>query len=264
MEYTNTRSPQMFQNERSRDAAKVVACGIMIGSALLFPLANAEESWLRTATLASFLLSAPSFHVLHIEPFVRFGRFTAAVAFTLLLVAVLVAGSSRTELIPWLPLFSVALSLITVVINDIFQHDADVESEFSGVSIDTLSDRSLRTVSTQPRAPLGLESNRFDPLYFGRHGPSSTASAGTDTNVTDISLTGGIVGQWPPPWDEQTLSYFRDAIPPGLEHAADMPHAKPAARGGHGNPDVDSDLESDHGTVQSDQPLLGPHGGVIS
>jgi hypothetical protein len=69
MEYTH--SPQTFQGERFRDAAKVAACGIMIGSALLFPLANTEESWFRVATLASFLFSAPSFIVLHLEPFIR-------------------------------------------------------------------------------------------------------------------------------------------------------------------------------------------------
>lgn len=33
------------QNERTR--AKVVTCGIMIGSALFFPLANTEEPWVR-------------------------------------------------------------------------------------------------------------------------------------------------------------------------------------------------------------------------
>lgn len=49
MEPTHTRSPQTFQNEMFRDAAKIAACGIMIGSALLFPLANTEESWFRVA-----------------------------------------------------------------------------------------------------------------------------------------------------------------------------------------------------------------------
>lgn len=186
----------------------------------------------------------------------RFGRFTAAVAFTLLLVAVLVAGPSRAELIPWLPLFTVALSLITVVIHDIFQHDGDVEDEFLGVSIDTLSDRSLRTVSTQRRAPLPLESNRFDSLYFARHGPSSTASARTGTDVTNITLT-GVVGQRRPQWDDQTLGFFLGAVLPEQGHTME-PHGKPVIPEGYGHPDVDSDLDSDRGTVESDQPLLGP------
>lgn len=192
----------------------------------------------------------------------RFGRFTAPVAFALLLVAVLVAGPSRTDLIPWLPLFSVALSLITVVIHDIFQYDGNVEDEFSGVSIDALSDRSLRTVSTQRRAPLPLESNRFNPLYFARHGPSSTTSTRTGTDVTDITLT-GVVGQWRPQWDDRTRIYFPEAVRPDQEHTTEEPHAKPASPEEYGNPDVDSDLDSDRGTVESDQPLLGPQGGVI-
>jgi hypothetical protein len=179
------------------------------------------------------------------------------VAFTLLLVAVLVAGPSRTELIPWLPLFTVALSLITVLIHDIFQHYGDVESEFSGVSIDGLSDRSLRTASTERRAPLPLESNRFNPLYFDLPGPSSTASARTGTDMTDITLT-GVVGQCRPQWDDRILGFFRAAVPPGQEHTMKEPQAKPAIPEGYGNPDVDSDLDSDHGTVESDQPLLGP------
>ncbi|KAH6650844.1 hypothetical protein F5144DRAFT_638126 [Chaetomium tenue] len=254
MEHTHARHTQTSQSERTR--AKVIACGIMIGSALFFPLANTEEP-----TLTGFLLSAPSFHALHIEPFIRFGRFTAAVAFTLLLVAVLVAGPSRTELIPWLPLFSVALSLITVVIHDIFQYDGDVEDEFSGVSIDAQSNRSLRTVSTQPRAWPPLESNRLDSVYFARHGPSSTASARTGTDVTDITLT-DVVGQWRPQWDDRTRIYFPEAVRPDQERPMEEPHAKPASPEGHGNPDVDSDLDSDRGTVEPDQPLLGPQGGV--
>jgi hypothetical protein len=49
MEFPHIRGPQTFQSEMFCDAAKVIACGIMIGSALLFPLANTEESWFRVA-----------------------------------------------------------------------------------------------------------------------------------------------------------------------------------------------------------------------
>jgi hypothetical protein len=266
MEHSHTNSQQKPRSEALRDAAKVVACGVMIGSGLLFPLANAEGLWFRAVVLSFFLISALSFHALHIEPFVRFGRFTAPAALTLLFVAVLAAGPSRTELIPWLPLFAVALSLITVVIHDISQHRGDdAVDKFSGVSIDTLSDRSVRTMSTQPRAPLALESNRHNSLYFTRHGPSSTVSLQTGTDGTDITLT-GVVGQYGQHWDDQTRSYFPDAFLPELGHREEI-HARTPIPEGNGYPDVDpvldSDLESNHGTVASDHPLLGPQGDVF-
>jgi hypothetical protein len=47
MEYTHTNSQQKPRSEALRDAAKIVACGVMIGSSLLFPLANAEGLWFR-------------------------------------------------------------------------------------------------------------------------------------------------------------------------------------------------------------------------
>ncbi|KAH6853678.1 hypothetical protein B0I37DRAFT_349099 [Chaetomium sp. MPI-CAGE-AT-0009] len=243
MEYPHTYTRQKPRSEAFRDAAKIAACGIMVGSALVFPLANTEASWFRAV----------------------FGRFTAPVALTLLLVAVLAIGPSRTDLIPWLPLFAVVLSLITVVIHDISQHVGDAECEFSGVSIDTESNRSLRTISTQPRAPVPLESNRHNSLYFDRHGPPSTTSLQTWTDGTEITLT-GVVGQRREHWDDQTQSYFPGTFLPDQEHTEEL-HARLAIPEGSENPDVDSNLDSDldsnHGTVESDQPLLGPQGGRL-
>ncbi|KAK3310155.1 uncharacterized protein B0T15DRAFT_488845 [Chaetomium strumarium] len=119
--------PPLFRQRQRRGgelrhAIKITACGGMIGTAVLFPLANVQGLWFRAVTLSIFTLSALAFHALHIEPFIRFGPYTAAAALVFLLVAVLSAGSSRKDLIPWLPLFIASVSLITVATHEASQH----------------------------------------------------------------------------------------------------------------------------------------------
>ena len=198
----------------------------------------------------------------------RFGSFTAAAALFLLLVSVLAAGSSRQELIPWLPLFIASLSLITVAIYDISQRMGprplcNAEDDYlTGVSIDARSDTSLRTMSTHQRPLPPPDSNRLDSLYFARHGPSSRSSHRTGTNVTEISLS-SVVAQCRPQWDVQTKSYFPETILPDQENPEE-PIIRSASPDAQGDADPDSDLDSDHGTVESSHPLLGPQGGVMS
>jgi hypothetical protein len=265
MEPTHRHRQQLPQDHGLRDIVKMVVCGGMIGTALFFPLANAEGLWLRAVTLSIFILSALVFHALHLRPFVRFGPYTAAVALVLLLVAVLAAGSSRKEFIPWLPLFIASLSLITVSIHEISLHFEPrrvsfiPEDTFTGVSIDGWSERSSRTISTQQRPQPLPESTRRDSLLFARHGPSSRTSDRTSTNVTDISLS-SIVGQCRPQWDARTRAYFPDVVLSDQD-ATGEPHARTTSPGLMSNPDSSSDSDSDHGSVESNQPLLGAQRG---
>ncbi|KAL2128715.1 hypothetical protein VTI74DRAFT_8805 [Chaetomium olivicolor] len=252
------------REEGPRHAIKVVACGGMIGTAILFPLANAEGLWLRAVTLSIFILSMLGFHALHVEPFLRYGPFTAAAALVFLLVAVLSAGSSRKELIPWLPLFIASLSLITVALYEVSRLygrrplSFTVEDEFSGVSIDTWSERSHRTLSTQSGSQPLLESNRLDWLYFVHNGPPSRSSHRTGTNSTDITLS-GVVGQCQPHWDAQTLSHFSGHARPE-EEAMEEPHARIASPGQENPSELGLDMPSDDGAVESSQPLLKHQG----
>lgn len=190
------------------------------------------------------------------DPCSRFGLFTVAVALVLLLVAVLSAGSSRRELIPWVPLFITCSSLITVAIYELSQQTRarsipqGVEEEFSGVSIDTWSDRSLRTVSGPLEPGLPFESTRFNPLYFALQGPSPRTSQRTSTNATELSL-GSVAGRCRPQWDSQTRSFFPDDLPElgaqGGPHSGD-------SQGYENSQDPDPDSGSEHGTVN--QPVL--------
>lgn len=182
-------------------------------------------------------------------------------ALILLLVAVLSAGSTRRELIPWLPLFIASLSLVTVAIYEIFQHartrplSITAEDSLSGVSIDTWSERSLRTWSGPREPQVPAESNRFDPLLWSLHGPSSRCSHRTDTDATELSLS-SVVGQFREDWDAHTRSHFRDDISP-------EPNSHREAHPGDGQSqetvaDRNSDLGSEHGTEELSRPLLGP------
>lgn len=197
-------------------------------------------------------------------------------ALVLLLVAVLAAGSSREDLTPWLPLFITSSSLVTVVMSELLLHvnpypaaanaEFNSEYEFSGVSIDSLSDCSLRTLSSRPRSQSAFESTRRDSLYFDRHGPSSTASGRTGTGLTDITLS-SVVGQCQPHWDARTRSHFMEK--PTLPDQDAMNPKEPQNRivspNGEDYPDPgtdaeESDLESNAGSDESNKPLLANMG----
>ncbi|KAK4147703.1 uncharacterized protein C8A04DRAFT_24251 [Dichotomopilus funicola] len=256
--------------------AKVLACGSMIGTSILFPLANTEGLWFRALTLVIFVIGALVFHALHIEPFVRLGLYTIAVALVLLLVAVLAAGPSREDLIPWLPLFIASSSLVTVVMSKISRHfnpcpglanaESSTEYEFSGVSTDTLSDRSFRTLSSLPRPQSAFESTRLDDLYFDRHGPTSVASGRTGTGLTDITLS-SVEGRYQPHWDARTRSLFMEGFTlPGQDAMEPRgPQNRTVSPEGEDYPDPGtaaefSDVESNAGSDESNQPLLANMG----
>lgn len=267
MEHSRTHRQQQGRGQELRHVIKITACGSMIGTAVLFPLANVEGLWFRAVTLSIFILSVLGFHALHIEPFVKYGPFTAAAALVFLLLAVLAAGSSRRDLIPWLPLFIASLSLMTIAIYKVARHGGPrhlsiaAEHEFSGVSIDTLSNRSDRTISTQPRPRAVLEPDRHTSLYLNLCGPSSMVSSHrTGTDATEISLS-SVEGQCRSEWDELTRGYF-----PKNSSPARYPAQEPLAGSispGHdsaSNPASELDLSSDPGSVELTRPLLGPQG----
>ncbi|KXX82842.1 hypothetical protein MMYC01_200552 [Madurella mycetomatis] len=239
-----------------RHALRVMSCGGMIGTAILFPLAKAEGLLFGFVTLAIFIITTLAFHGLHIQPFVRFGPFTAAAALLLLLTAVLSAGPSRKELIPWLPIFIACLSLITVAIHKISQHmgprrlSVNAEDDFSGVSIDTLSGRSIRSAPSQRAPPPVLESSLLNSLYFTMPGPPSRTSHRTGTTGTELSLS-SVAGQIQPDWDPRIQAYFAGEIrqEQPLEHS----NADPSA---DADSDSDSDSDSESETVEARRPLL--------
>jgi hypothetical protein len=201
----------------------------------------------------------------------RFGPFTVAAALVFLLVAVLSAGSSRRELIPWLPLFMASVSLMTVAIHEIAQHvgsrplSVGAEDAYTGASIEAWSERSLRTLSTRPSPPPLLESSRGDPLYFERHGPPSRLSHRTGADATDISLS-SVVAQRRPDWDAETRSYFPDdaSLPAeDPQDAQDAQNGQEDSRAGTASPGEEESRpesnpdDSDDETVGPSDPLLG-------
>jgi hypothetical protein len=148
-------------------------------------------------------------------------------------------------------------------------------AELSEVSIDTWSERSSRTMSTQHGPHPLLESNRRNSLFFALAGPPSRTSPSrtsnrTGTDATDITLR-SVVGHCRSEWDPQTLSHFPDAqIPsrcldnaqPERETPGEEIQRRPSPAGGS-NPEPDMDVDSDRGSLESNHPLLGPQGGLM-
>jgi hypothetical protein len=161
--------------------------------------------------------------------------------------------------------FIASLSLITVATYEVSQHSrgrpvtyVDVEEDFaSRASMDRWSGWSPRTLSTLPGEPPLYESNRGNPLYFSRGGPSSRTSHRTNTTTTDISLS-SIEGQCQPHWDALTQSHFSCHVLPERHSQAEPQEVRRASQGEERHPDPDSDLDSIEETVESSHPLLGP------
>lgn len=186
----------------------------------------------------------------------RFGPYTVPIALLLLLLAVLPAGPSRKDLIPWLPLFIVFCSLGTVAIDKASNNlrlrrgGEFVPDELSGVSFDSWSDHTFPTASDRRGRRPPSQSNRLHPIYFGRYGPSSQYSH-PSRSESDITL-GGVVGQIRQTWDTQTRGYFDTgaadvALEPTGQVQADVMRSM--------EPEEDQFSESQSNL--SDHPLLG-------
>ena len=212
-----------------------------------------------------------------------FGPFTAAAGLILLFITVFAAPPPRQDFIPWLPLFMASVSLITVVIYDISQEmrplpfSVTAEDRFSGVSVDAGGEPSFRSLSVQPSPP--SESYRNHSQYFERHGPSSRTSHWTNTNTSDISLS-GVAGEVRSQWDAPTRSHFAPADLPS-QAAPGRPQPRSASPQGESSqaqdmtadrelemdPEtdlemdlpMDADSDSEHETIESSRPLLGSH-----
>ncbi|KAK3341751.1 hypothetical protein B0T25DRAFT_352318 [Lasiosphaeria hispida] len=241
--------------------AKTLTCGCMIGTAILFPLANTLALWFRAVTLSIFILTGLAFHGLHPEPFVKFGPFTAPLALLILVLSVLPASSPRAEIVPWLPLFIAFTSLLTVAVHELskrfsVRRRANVlRDELSGVSIDTLSNGSVEagTGDDGPRNLPPAESNRFESLYYSQNGPPSHYSR--RTGDSEISLSDR-VGQAPSDWDSITRGFF-----PGNQDrpaTEQQEHVHAPLDSGVGSEVPNQELASGNLSVRSDQPLLEP------
>ncbi|KAK4451615.1 hypothetical protein QBC34DRAFT_49219 [Podospora aff. communis PSN243] len=190
---------------------KVFACGCMVGTAILFPLANVGDLWFRCATLSIFIITALAFHALHVEPFVRFGPFTAPLALFILLLAVLPPDSPRTELIPWLPLFIASFSLSTVAVHEIHKRHVDQEPRISledgpsDISIGTWSYRSAQMeAASDQESRHTLGNSTIDVFLLGLHDHQLEYPVRHDS---DISLSDGS-SRLPSDWDSETRSFF--------------------------------------------------------
>ncbi|KAM7194305.1 hypothetical protein V8F20_008052 [Naviculisporaceae sp. PSN 640] len=237
---------------------KILTCGSMIATAILFPLAYSYVGglWFGAVTFAIFIITGLVFHSLYIEPFVRFGPYTAPAGLLLLLLAVLFAGPSRKDLVPWLPLFIVSCSLVTVAIHEASEdlrrrrRSGLIQHELSGVSIDSWSEDSFRTASTRYGRRAPSQSNRLHSIYFGHNGPSSHYSCPTRSG-SDITL-GDVIGQLRPTWDAQTQGHFDTEAADIFLDPAGQIHAE-VDRAMAPEQDQTSDFQSH----RSDHPLLG-------
>ncbi|VBB72404.1 Putative protein of unknown function [Podospora comata] len=242
--------PPRARDQDVHSKAKILSCGGMIGTSILFPLANGEGNSFRTITLILFIITAIAFHAIYTEPFIRSGPSTAPVALVLLLLVVIAAGPTRKDLVPWLPLFVTAWSLVTLMIN---KHMATASTHlsisadypFTGVTIGAATERSFRSMSSQDRRQPQFESNRQNPLYFGRHGPPSRYSQRTSTMSSDISLS-SMPAQRQEHWDPHTQAFFDNQEMQEL--ARDLPEST-LPRTQH---DQESDLNTETETQASE------------
>ncbi|KAK3695068.1 hypothetical protein B0T22DRAFT_438099 [Podospora appendiculata] len=187
-------------------AAKIVSSGTMITTAVLFPLASTEGEGLWFRAL--------------------FGLYVAPVALLFLLLVVIAAGHSRIELIPWLPLYTVFSSLVTVAIDTGYadlRTRQDARYEFTGVSVDPWREESTSGSSDGYTRQPPSESYRQNPLFFGRYGPSSQTSRRTESGESELTLS-GVQGQPRAHWDSQTRSHFAaECGQPALESPGPIP-----------------------------------------
>ncbi|KAK0658936.1 hypothetical protein QBC41DRAFT_50657 [Cercophora samala] len=256
--FSHGQLPSRARDQDLHTKAKILSCGGMIGTSILFPLANGEGNSFRTITLILFIITAIAFHAIYTEPFIRSGPSTAPVALVLLLLVVIAAGHTRKDLVPWLPLFVTAWSLVTLMINKHMatasQHlSISADYPFTGVTIDTETERSFRSMSSRDRRQPEFESNRHNPLYFGRHGPSSRYSQRTSTISSDISLS-SVPAQRRDHWDDYTQAYFDDQEMRELPR--DMP--EPALSRTQRNQESDLDTDTETQTSETARFLLGP------
>ncbi|KAK4199093.1 hypothetical protein QBC40DRAFT_85930 [Triangularia verruculosa] len=250
--------PSRARDQKFLRKARIVSCGGMIGMAFLFPLASTEGPSFRTITLFAFILSALAFHSVYSEPFIRCGPSTAPVALILLLLVVFSAGPSKKDLVPWLPLFVTAWSLVTLMINKhmvMASHHLSISADypFAGVSTDRATEYSFRSMSSQDRNQTEFESNRHNPLYFGRHGPSSRYSQRTGTFSSDISLS-SVPARLQEHWDDHTMAYFDDQEMQELPREIPEPSLPRTRRDQESDPDTESVTQA----LETDSFLLGP------
>ncbi|KAK3953154.1 hypothetical protein QBC32DRAFT_126099 [Pseudoneurospora amorphoporcata] len=194
--------------------AKILSCGIMVGTAVLFPIANDENFAFIDLTLGLFIVSAAVYLAINVYSLVKIGPCTAPIALFVLLQAVLSDQSSSSSLIPWLPLGFAFTSITTVAIHKIckrFKIPVPVtpDKQLPHTSLGLRSETSFRSSlgPSDKRPP--SESYRQEPEFFERHGPSSHYTCSTHTRSSDICLS-DVSGRCRSEWDLPTRSYFVD------------------------------------------------------
>ncbi|KAL2124778.1 hypothetical protein VTJ04DRAFT_1143 [Mycothermus thermophilus] len=182
------------------------SAALMIGMAVFFPLADDRGGvWFRSMTLALFFLAVPVFHALHLEPFIRTGRFTIPILLFLMLPIVLTAGPSRESLLPWLPFILTVMSFITVGVDEALPYlrrTNDDDSRFMRLESGRSTTVSTRPPPSNPRSP--------DPSDFRFTGPPSRAvsrcSGSEASSGVNLHSVQGVVR---PSWGVSTLSFWQ-------------------------------------------------------
>ncbi|KAK3906674.1 hypothetical protein C8A05DRAFT_29424 [Staphylotrichum tortipilum] len=248
------------------DRIKIAAGGGLVGSAFLFPEANLGPQWLRVLTLVIFAVCALAFGALNHAAFAEF-PIPAMVILVVLCTAIVAGGTTRNELIPFLPFFLATLCVVTVIGPDAWQGlrrpqgASPSEDEHSAASNRCCCSRSDRTFSPEPDSEPLMESEWQDHLALDRYDsrPLSRLSGRSDTEISDISLSG------PAPRFRysRTQGFFDHDFPSPGQDARGEPQARGhAISDGTASPQEEPsmDARSDEGTVESSFPLLNPRG----
>ncbi|KAK3398057.1 hypothetical protein B0T20DRAFT_239694 [Sordaria brevicollis] len=209
-------------------AAKIVSCGMMVSSAVLFPVASNGNFSFLGLTLGLFVVSAAVYLTINLRSLVKVGPCTVPVALFVLLQAVVSDRSTSSSLIPWLPLGFAFTSITTVAIYTKickrFKDHISVppDEKPPHTSLDLRSEISVRSGPDPFDGNPPSESYRQEPEFFQRHGPPSHCTYSSHGGNSGISLS-GISGRCQDHWEPLAQSYFvSDYRPESCQGAANV------------------------------------------
>ena len=191
-----------------------------------------------------------------------YGRYILPFALLALLLAIVSAGSSRKDLIPWVPVFVVFTSISTIVVHEVVRRlhsqwafrlatDAD-----SGVADESGSEHTFRTrVERQAWPP--SQSNRMDPRLFRYFtGPSSFYSGDNESRSSHLTLA-DVSAQPQSYWTPQIWRFFADEATTPYAPGPSTPRmASPSDGELDLDPPASPPRVSEDTSIGSDVPLL--------
>ncbi|KUI54036.1 hypothetical protein VP1G_01304 [Cytospora mali] len=181
--------------------AQVASCGGMIGSAMFFPLDATENNRYFHVLLPILLVCTIVWHALSLAALINYWIYTIPSGLTIVLLAALFAGPSRADLAAWLPFFVVALSFITVALNEFKQRRRAGNIVAGDYSDDTSS---LRHRNHHPIV-MARFLNEPVPQYLQRWGFPQPTSTVRSRDTLTLSST---PAQARPSWGSRVLEFF--------------------------------------------------------